>query len=61
MSCQKDCRCTQISCPRHGNCCQCVSHHRDRNELPGCFFTPEGEKTYDRSIHNYLKDLDNRK
>jgi hypothetical protein len=25
-------------------------------EVPGCLFTPEGEKTYDRSRANYLRD-----
>ena len=35
---QRPCPCT-YDCPRHGNCCACVAHHRDNNEgVPGAFF-----------------------
>ncbi|GAW91874.1 DUF6485 family protein [Calderihabitans maritimus] len=47
---KKKCTCTYEPCPRKGNCCQCVAYHRQFNEVPGCFFPPEAEKTYDRSI-----------
>ncbi|MGE5707991.1 MAG: DUF6485 family protein [Bacteroidota bacterium] len=47
----KDCRCT-YPCPRRGHCCACVRHHRDRGEVPACFFTPEAEQSYDRSVEN---------
>ena len=49
------CTCTYSSCVRRGQCCKCVTHHRDKGELPGCFFTPEYERTYDRSIANFIK------
>ena len=51
----QDCGCTYTSCKRRGNCCQCVRHHRAQGEIPGCFFTPEVERTYDRSIANFIK------
>ena len=57
----RPCPCT-YDCPRHGKCCACVAHHRDHNEgVPGCFFTPEGEATYDRSIEALWRDYNSRK
>jgi len=41
---------------RRGKCCACVAYHRERLEVPGCFFSKEGEKTYDRSIRKLLDD-----
>ena len=58
-SCQGDaskCTCTYLSCDKRGNCCQCVSYHQKKGEVPGCFFTPEGERTYDRSKANFVRD-----
>jgi len=49
------CSCT-YSCSRKGKCCACVVYHRVRGEVPACFFTEKGEKTYDRSIENLYKD-----
>lgn len=49
----KSCKCT-YPCERRGKCCDCIRHHREKNELPGCYFTEEAEKTYDRSIENFL-------
>ena len=59
MECRKDinmkkCTCT-YSCSNKGLCCQCVSMHRSMGEIPGCFFPADGEKTYDRSIANFIK------
>lgn len=51
----KTCPCTWQSCSRHGKCCECIKYHRERNELPGCYFPPEEEKTYDRSIENFIR------
>lgn len=48
------CRCT-YPCERHGKCEECIAYHRDSGEFPACFFTPEGEKTYDRSWRNLQK------
>jgi len=59
MACKENkhinCTCT-YSCSRHGKCCECVEYHRRNNEIPGCFFSEKGEKTYDRSLHALLKD-----
>ena len=44
-------------CPRHGKCCACVAYHRDHGEgFPGCFFSKEGEATYDRSLEALVRD-----
>ena len=50
-----DCACTYENCPRQGNCCACVRHHRQNDELPACFFPPEVEKSYDRSRERFIK------
>lgn len=59
MECLKEknkekCTCT-YNCPTRGICCACVKHHRENGEIPGCFFPKEAEKTYDRSIENFIK------
>jgi hypothetical protein len=51
----KHCTCTYSSCKRMGKCCECVVYHRKSGELPGCLFTPEFERTYDRSAANFIK------
>jgi len=50
------CPCTYEPCPRKGQCCACVTYHRRSDELPGCFFSPAAERTYDRSVERYLRD-----
>jgi len=50
-----DCTCTYPSCPRHGKCCECVIYHRRSGELPGCFFNAEFERSYDRSVSNFIR------
>jgi hypothetical protein len=50
------CACTYNFCTRRGKCCECVTYHRTKNQLPGCFFTKEGERTYDRSFQFFVKD-----
>jgi hypothetical protein len=50
------CTCTYTSCDKRGNCCKCVLYHREKGQIPGCFFTTEGELTYDRSLRNFIKD-----
>ena len=49
------CPCTYVGCARHGKCCECVEYHRKKDALPACYFSPEEEKTYDRSIAYYNK------
>ncbi len=50
----EDCTCSYDSCPRRGKCCECVSYHRKSGQLPGCFFPPEAERSYDRSIKKFV-------
>ena len=58
MECKKeqnleDCNCS-YPCEKKGICCECIKYHRERNELPGCYFDEEAEKTYDRSVEKFL-------
>jgi hypothetical protein len=64
MECQKNsnlksCNCTYEPCPRKGFCCDCVAYHREGGELPGCYFTAAAERTYDRSIENFIRTREN--
>jgi len=52
----KKCTCS-YSCSKRGTCCDCVFYHRSMGEIPGCFFNEAGEKTYDRSIANFIKHM----
>ncbi len=54
------CTCTYAGCPRHGVCCECVAYHAGSGELPGCFFPPEAEKTYDRSVGHFVRVMKDR-
>lgn len=51
-----NCSCTYHPCARKGICCQCIAYHRPLNQLPACFFPADKEKTYDRSVENFLGD-----
>jgi hypothetical protein len=48
------CNCS-YPCNRKGICCECLSYHRALGELPACFFPDDVEKTYDRSIENFVR------
>jgi hypothetical protein len=50
-----NCNCSYSACSRKGICCECILYHRNNNQLPACFFPRDIEKTYDRSIENFLK------
>ncbi|WP_071608650.1 DUF6485 family protein [Fervidobacterium thailandense] len=52
----QNCTCTYTSCDKRGKCCECVAYHRRLGEIPGCFFTKEGEHTWDRSLENFIRD-----
>ncbi|MDD3839379.1 MAG: DUF6485 family protein [Clostridia bacterium] len=56
---KKNCNCT-YPCSRKGLCCECVSYHRSMGQLPACFFPPEIEKTYDRSIERFVEYYSNK-
>jgi len=51
---QRNCTCTYEPCDRKGKCCECISFHRASGELPGCVFTPEVERSYDRSATRFV-------
>ncbi len=60
MECKKDrnlsdCNCTYPFCDKKGLCCECIKYHRERGELPACFFPDEAEKTYDRSVEYFMR------
>ena len=48
------CNCS-YPCDKKGVCCTCIDYHRQRNELPACYFPDNIEKIYDRSIQNFIK------
>jgi hypothetical protein len=50
----KKCNCS-YPCERKGLCCKCVAYHRGSIELPACYFSRAAEKSYDRSVENYLR------
>ncbi len=51
----KNCKCTYEACGRRGICCQCVAYHINKRQIPGCFFTEESERTYDRSFEHFAR------
>ncbi len=51
----KWCNCSYPYCDKKGICCECIKYHRERGELPACFFPSEAERTYDRSISYFMK------
>lgn len=59
MECKKQenmeyCNCS-YACDKKGVCCECIKYHRERGELPACYFSDKEERTYDRSIENFIK------
>lgn len=66
MECKKAqnlewCSCTFNACGKRGICCECVKYHREKDEIPGCFFSDDYERTYNRSIENFIEDYQARK
>lgn len=53
----KKCNCTYEPCDKKGICCECLEYHRRLQQLPACFFAAEVERTYDRSLSAFLKNL----
>ncbi|MFC2173497.1 DUF6485 family protein [Acidobacteriota bacterium] len=49
------CTCTYDPCQKKGLCCECIEYHWRSQDLPGCLFPPETERTYDRSLDTFLK------
>lgn len=64
MECKKDhnqenCNCS-YSCDKKGVCCDCVAYHRKLGQLPACYFPNDVERTYDRSISNFINTINER-
>ena len=60
MECKKEangekCNCTYSGCSRHGICCDCLSYHLAKRQLPACCFPAEAERTYDRSFVHFAR------
>jgi hypothetical protein len=36
-------------------CCDCLRSHLSNGEVPACFFPDEVERTYNRSIENFIR------
>ncbi len=53
----ENCNCTYPGCPKKGMCCECIRYHREKGELPACFFSKEDENTYNRTIEFFIKNL----
>jgi hypothetical protein len=59
MECNKErnlqsCNCTYEPCSRKGVCCECLRYHWRMRQLPGCLFPDDVERTWDRSIENFV-------
>ncbi len=50
------CSCTYESCSRKGKCCECIMYHKSAGQVPACFFSSSAERSYDRSVENFIKD-----
>jgi len=50
-----NCACTYEPCSRKGKCCECIAYHLRNEELPGCAFLPDIERTYDRSFARFAQ------
>lgn len=49
------CICSYEPCSRKGNCCLCLGYHLSHGEVPGCFFSEEVERTYNRSQRRFVE------
>jgi hypothetical protein len=49
------CNCSYEPCARKGMCCECILYHRQNKQIPACFFPDAIEKTFDRSISNFVR------
>jgi hypothetical protein len=65
MECKKQvhlekCNCTYEPCSRKGVCCDCLTYHLKKRDLPACCFPKDAEKTYNRSFE-YFAELVSKK
>jgi len=54
------CTCTYEPCERKGKCCECLQYHWRMGELPGCLFPSAAERSYDRSVENFIRNYNRR-
>ena len=54
------CSCSYEGCSRKGKCCDCLAYHRRSGGLPACYFPPDVEKTYDRSVETFVRTFETR-
>ena len=54
------CNCTYESCSRKGVCCECLQYHYKSGQFPACLFPTDVEKTYNRSIDNFISTYQKR-
>jgi len=52
---KRQCTCTWEPCSRKGICCDCLSYHLAKQELPACAFPQDVERTYDRSFNRFIQ------
>ncbi len=57
---RKRCNCSYEPRSRKCRCCDCLFYHFKSGELPACFFPDDIEKTYDRTIENFIKTYQKR-
>lgn len=60
MDCKKEknldkCNCTYEPCSRKGICCDCLTYHLTKRQLPACCFPKEAERTYNRSFEHFAE------
>lgn len=54
------CNCSYNPCDRKGVCCECLVYHWNMGELPACLFPDDVEKSYNRSVENFIKTYQER-
>jgi len=54
------CNCTYEPCSRKGMCCECLQYHLGAGQFPACLFPDDIEKTFDRSIENFIQTYQDR-
>ena len=48
------CNCS-YPCDKKGMCCECLRYHWSRGEVSACLFSDDVEKTYDRTLENFIR------
>ena len=56
----KHCNCSYEPCSRKGKCCECLQYHMRMDEVPACFFPDNVERTYNRSVANFISTYQKR-